>query len=203
MGKLVIRCRGKIVGEVNLRLGDMKIGRKTGDIVLDDPAVSGAHAVITTVGNSSTVYDLDSTNGTYVGGQRVKKHELVNGQTVIIGEHSLLYSDELAIGAPNAIGAAGGDASSSTMMIQFAHLMGIEGKDKGKRISLTKDSVTLENPGKNPARVTRMSERYLLEEVDPGDISLNGHPMPKEGSVLLEDGDIIDVGGTKFQFHLK
>jgi pSer/pThr/pTyr-binding forkhead associated (FHA) protein len=202
MGKLVIRCRGKIVGEVNLRLGDMKIGRKTGDIVLDDPAVSGAHAVITTVGNSSTVYDLDSTNGTYVGGQRVKKHELVNGQTVIIGEHSLLYSDELAVGAPTAIGVAAG-GSSSTMMIQFAHLMGIEGREKGKRVSLTKESVTLENPGKNPSRVTRMSDRYLLEEADPGDVTLNGHPMPKEGGVLLEDGDIIEIGGTKFQFHLK
>lgn len=204
MGKLVIRCRGKIVGEVNLKQGSMKIGRRTGDIVLDDPAVSGEHAVLTTFDNKSAIYDLDSTNGTFVDGKRIKTHELLNDQTIIIGEHSLLYRAESAPTTITKPAAAPEYADPGlTMAIQFAHLKGIEGREKGKRVSLTKESVTLDDPGGNSARVTRISDRYLLEaEAEPGAVKLNGEPMPPEG-VLLEDSDIIEVGGTKFQFHLK
>jgi hypothetical protein len=204
MGKLVIRCRGKIVGEVNLRLGDMRIGRKGGDIVLDDPAVSGNHAVITTVGNHSTIYDLNSTNGTFVDGKRIHQHELLNDQIIVIGEHALLYREESGPVVANKPVPASEDGNSETMTIRFAHLIGIEGREKGRRISLTKDTVTLDIPGKNPARISRVSDRYLLEaDVEPGLITLNDHPMPEEGSVLLENGDVIEVAGTKFQFYVK
>src|SRR5690348_5762542 len=139
MGKLVIRCRGKIVGEVNLRLGEAKIGRRTGDIVLDDPAVSSQHAVIRTVGSTSTIYDLESTNGTFVDKKRIQKHDLEDGQTIVIGEHSLQYKDELGVGIQATLGTADTSAdANSTMMIQFSFLIGVEGNEKGKRISLTK-----------------------------------------------------------------
>jgi hypothetical protein len=86
-------------------------------------------------------------------------------------------------------------------MVQFAHLVGIEGREKGKRLSLTK-TATLDNPGKKPAQVSRISDRYLLEAEEPGEVKFNGEPMPPDG-VLLHDGDIIEIGGTKFQFHLQ
>ena len=55
MGKLVIKFRGKPVGDVTLRLGEMKLGRNPAcDIVLtDDKSVSNQHAVINTVGQKS------------------------------------------------------------------------------------------------------------------------------------------------------
>ena len=203
MGKLVIRRRGVIAGEVNLRLGHMKIGRRAGDIVLDDPAVSGEHAMIETIANHSTIYDLDSTNGTFVDGKRIKQHALLNDQTIIIGEHALLYRDEFGpVTGPKPAGASERADAASTMLMRFAHLKGIEGREKGKRVSLSKESVALDNRGKSPARILRVSDRYLLEAEEPGDVILNGHPMPPEG-VLLEDGDIVEVGGTTFQFHLK
>ncbi len=50
----------------------LKIGRRAGnEIVIPDPYVSGAHAVIEIVGNEVRITDLGSTNGTFIGDVRL------------------------------------------------------------------------------------------------------------------------------------
>lgn len=208
MGKLVIRYKGRQVAEVNLKLGDMKIGRKPEcDIVLNDGGVSGEHAVIKTVGMKSTIQDLDSTNGTYVDTQRVKRHELRHGETIIIGQHTLNYRDDPNLDAP-VLGARppatvrppATDQNKTVVLTAIAQLLAVEGKEKGKRVPLVKDEVTLENPGKNPARIYRTTEGYLLQAyAGPGEPRLNDKPVPMGGQ-LLENGDILDVAGTRYRF---
>jgi hypothetical protein len=69
------------------------IGRKPGnDLVLEDPSVSGRHALLRPEGASLSVEDLGSTNGTRIEGQRIERHRLEPGQTLRIGnvEFSLL-----------------------------------------------------------------------------------------------------------------
>jgi pSer/pThr/pTyr-binding forkhead associated (FHA) protein len=96
MGRVVIKFQGKVVNEVNLRLGDTKIGRKpTCDIVLDDAAVSAEHAVIKKVGAAFTIQDLGSTNGTYVENTRVQQHQLKSGEEIYIGGYSLIFRDTM------------------------------------------------------------------------------------------------------------
>lgn len=205
MGKLVIRYKGRQVNEVSLRLGEVKIGRKPEcDIVLNDAGVSGEHAVINTVGMKSTIQDLDSTNGTYVDTQRIKRHELRNGETIIIGQHTLHYRDEPNLEAPR-LGARHSaappavDQNKTVVLTAIAQLLAIEGKEKGKRVPLVKD-VTLDNPGKNPARIYCTTEGYLLQAyAGPGEPRINDRPVPMGGQ-LLEDGDILEVAGTKYRF---
>ena len=36
---------------------------------------------------------MNSTNGVYVKGKRVKRHELKDGDVIQVGEHKLLYRD--------------------------------------------------------------------------------------------------------------
>lgn len=206
MGKLVIKFQGKIVGEVSLKLGEMKVGRKApSDIILDDPAVSGEHAVIKTVGVKSTIQDLDSTNGTFVENKRVKQQELRHGETITIGEHTLIYRDDLDLKTPvlrpQAPPVVPSTAQEKTTVIAgFASLLALDGKNKGKRLPLVKEEVTLQNPGKNPARILRTPEGYVMQaQVGPGEPRLNNRPLP-EGGQLLENGDIIDVAGHKLQF---
>jgi hypothetical protein len=207
MGKLVIKFQNKLIGEVNLKLGDTTIGRKPGsDIVLDDAVVSAEHAVVRTVGVKSTIQDLDSTNGTFVENRRVKQHELRNGETIIIGGHSMIYRDELNLDAPvfgkrPAASVAPSTAQRKTTVIApFAQLLAVEGKDKGKHLPLVKDVVTLDNPGKNPARISRIPEGYVLEAaIGLGEPRLNDKPVPPGGQ-LLHKGDIVEIAGTKYQF---
>lgn len=70
-----------------------RIGRAAdrNDLVLDDGQVSREHAVIKRVRNSFMLIDLDSANGTFVSGQRIKERVLANGDSVVIGKYTLEY----------------------------------------------------------------------------------------------------------------
>jgi hypothetical protein len=208
MGKLVIKRPGKQTGEVNLKLGDMIIGRHTTcDIVLkDDKSVSGKHAVIKTVGRKSTIEDLNSTNGTFVENQRIKQHELRSGESIIIGDHVLVYRDVVVLDAPAYGGPSAGSSITSntsqerTKIIRaHAQLVVMEGKDKGRQVPLVKEETVIDNPGRNPARIYRGEDGYVLHaQLGPGEPRINDRPVP-HGGQILENGDIVEVAGTKYQ----
>jgi FHA domain len=207
MGKLVIKHQGRLIDEVNLKLGEMRIGRLPScDIVLHDGAVSGEHAVVKTVGVKSSIQDLDSTNGTFIENKQIKLHELRHGETIIIGGHSLLYRSDLNLDSPmvpkhrQAPSPPANNQEQTTVLMAFAQLLAVQGVNKGKRVPLIKETVVLDNPGKNPARIYRTAEGYLLDAAaGPGEPRVNDKPVP-HGGQLLEKGDIIEVAGTKFQF---
>jgi hypothetical protein len=49
------------------------VGRKDGDLILDDPKVSSMHAKFTYENDHFVVWDFGSANGTYVNGQRIRQ----------------------------------------------------------------------------------------------------------------------------------
>ncbi len=92
MAKLNISLEGNSLGEFNLDKERITIGRRVGnDIHIDNLAVSGDHAVITTIGNDSFLQDLDSTNGTLVNGKSIKKHVLHHGDIIGFGRYQIEY----------------------------------------------------------------------------------------------------------------
>lgn len=86
------------------------IGRKPGnDLVLDDPSVSGRHALLRPEGEGLSVEDLGSTNGTRIEGQRIERQRLEPGQRLRLGnvEFSLwLEAPPAASGPPAGAGLA-------------------------------------------------------------------------------------------------
>jgi hypothetical protein len=82
--------------EIPLTKERTTIGRKPhNDIQIDNLAISGEHAVVITILNDSFLEDLGSTNGTFVNGQSVKKHFLVNGDTIELGKYRLKFVSEV------------------------------------------------------------------------------------------------------------
>ncbi|MBN1334596.1 MAG: FHA domain-containing protein [Deltaproteobacteria bacterium] len=61
------------------------IGRKKGDLRLEDPMVSGVHARIVNREGIWVIRDLQSTNGTVVDGMPVREAALEPGSEVVIG----------------------------------------------------------------------------------------------------------------------
>lgn len=97
MAKLILSMDGLVLREIPLDKERISMGRKPhNDIQIDNLAISGEHAVIITLLNDSFLEDLNSTNGTYVNGQPIKKHFLQNGDVVELGKYRLKYVNEVA-----------------------------------------------------------------------------------------------------------
>jgi len=110
MAKLILSMDGLVLREIPLDKERISMGRKPhNDIQIDNLAISGEHAVIITLLNDSFLEDLNSTNGTYVNGQPIKKHFLQNGDVVELGKYRLKYVNE----APTETVAADFDKSSA------------------------------------------------------------------------------------------
>lgn len=96
MAKLILSMDGLVLKEIPLTKERMTIGRKPhNDIQIDNLAISGEHSVIVTILNDSFLEDLNSTNGTYVNGQSVKKHFLQNNDVIELGKYRLKYVNEV------------------------------------------------------------------------------------------------------------
>src|SRR5687767_12150154 len=97
MPKMIVSIDGVVIKEVQLTKDRTTLGRRPyNDIVIDNLAVSGEHAVLQMSGNEVYLEDLNSTNGTYVNGKAVKKQLLQNSDTVEIGKYKIKYINETA-----------------------------------------------------------------------------------------------------------
>ncbi|MEY4765795.1 MAG: hypothetical protein RI907_2468 [Pseudomonadota bacterium] len=92
MGKLVVSLDGVVIKEVQISKDKTSLGRRPyNDIVIDNLAVSGEHAVLQLVGRDVFIEDLNSTNGTYINGKAVKKQLLQHNDTVEIGKYKIKF----------------------------------------------------------------------------------------------------------------
>lgn len=145
MAKIIIKFNNDVVDHIDLKQGDMKIGRKPGcDIVIDNLSVSGEHANIFTVGEDSFIQDLGSTNGTFINNKKIAKHHLKNGDTVVIGKHSLIYLSETA-----RAGNRPPDEFAKTVIINPART--VEPKPSAHAITEPPSAITLETAPKETA----------------------------------------------------
>jgi len=102
MAKLVLSQDGVITREFSLDHDVLTIGRKSAnDIQIDDISVSGTHARVLVEKNfymetlkDIYIEDADSTNGSFVNGNKIKKHMLRHGDVIQIGRHDFKFLDE-------------------------------------------------------------------------------------------------------------
>jgi len=93
MPKLILRYDERELQECAVGTHPVSIGRLPDNmIVIDNPAVSGRHARVFREGNHYVVEDLKSTNGTFVNEKPIARHTLLEGDTVLVGKHSLVFT---------------------------------------------------------------------------------------------------------------
>ena len=199
MAKLVLSFNGDIVKEYELDKEILTIGRKPdNDIHIENLAVSGNHAKILTILNDSFIEDLDSTNGTFIDGNKITKHALKNDENIVIGKHELKYvsnnaddgesdfektmiirpdaegmpeTEEADKDIEKSIGKIAADLASAGTTSSGpgpAKLKLVSGTNAGKELQLTKILTTLGRPGVQVAAITRRPTGYFLIVVDAG-----------------------------------
>ena len=229
MGKLVVSLDGVVIKEVQITKDKTTLGRRPyNDIVIDNLAVSGEHAVLQMVGADVFIEDLNSTNGTYINGKAVKKQLLSHNDTVEIGKYKIKYlveesndyektqivrpgSNALGSGqVPAAVRPLSGfsgnpvvgapAASAPSLATQSALIKVLNGVAAGREVMLTKVVTTVGKPGVQVASITRRPTGYNLAHVE-GVIRPNINGVALVGdSVPLRNGDVIELAGTQMQF---
>ncbi len=101
---LALIHEGLTVQTIPLEKEQLRIGRSPdSDIFLDDKMVSNKHALIEIKPTPDQkdqfdyfVKDLDSTNHTYVNGEKIAHHKLVHEDRIRIGKHLFKFVDDAA-----------------------------------------------------------------------------------------------------------
>ena len=215
MGKLVVSLDGVVIKEVQITKDKTTLGRRPyNDIVIDNLAVSGEHAVLQMAGADVYFEDLNSTNGTYINGKAVKKQLLAHGDTVEIGKYKIRYLLEaggevtdanhtrsgapadFAHTAPAPMSGFGGLGAS----LGPASIRVLNGAAAGRAVPLTKVVTTIGKPGVQVASITRRPGGYMLAHVEGANRpSVNGRAVGNE-AVALDNGDVVELAGTQMQF---
>lgn len=227
MAKLILSMDGLVLKEIALNRERITIGRKpSNDIQIDNLAISGQHAVITTILGDTFLEDQNSTNGTYLNGQPVKKCVLHDNDVIELGKYRLKYiAEPVRRGAERtdyvrAAPEPAPDAACQTQILPadvMAELAAepsfddnaigvvkvLNGPNAGRELKLVKALTTLGKPGRQVAVITRRTYGYVITHAE-GDSSpqVNGQPIVSGGHQLV-DGDVIDIAGVRMAFALR
>ncbi len=80
----------------NLEKRIINIGRwDDNDLVIDNLRISRIHAQIRLINGQHMIFDLDSTAGTRVNGERIRQRVLTQGDVIEIADVTLIYGTEL------------------------------------------------------------------------------------------------------------
>ncbi len=214
MGKLIVSLEGVVIKDVQLSKDKTTLGRRPyNDIVIDNLAVSGEHAVLQMAGADVFIEDLNSTNGTYINGKAVKKQLLNHNDTVEIGKYKIKYliddgtdyektqmfkADGPVAGATQGFSPSG--IGSFAASVGPASIRVLNGAAAGREMVLTKVVTTVGKPGVQVASITKRPTGYLFAHVDGVSRPLvNGQPLVGE-TAPLKNGDVIELAGTQMQF---
>ncbi|HQQ69620.1 MAG TPA: FHA domain-containing protein [Alicycliphilus sp.] len=215
MPKMVVAIDGIVIKEVALTQERTTVGRRPyNDVVIDNLAVSGEHAVFVMSGDEVLLHDLGSTNGTYVNGKPIKQQSLRNGDIVEMGKYrirflldapvsgfdkSMAYANSMPAGerqgpltAPASMPAPLGGVSGSVRVVT--------GPAAGREVALTKVVTTIGKPGVAVASITKRHHNFVLAHVDGVQLPLlNGSAIGAD-PVPLKHGDRIALAGAEMEF---
>lgn len=233
MAKLILSMDGLVLKEILLNKERLTIGRKPhNDIQIDNLAISGEHAVVVTILNDSFLEDMNSTNGTLVNGQPIKKHFLRNNDVVELGKYKLKYMADLQVGSglpseyekTSAIRSGSfrpqdmqlvetGTKSNVAPLVPppspaanalaAAAVQLLNGANAGKELDLTKTLTTLGKPGLQVAVIAKRPHGYFITHVEGVQYPIVNGRMLDAQAHQLKDHDVIEIAGTKMEFFLK
>ena len=102
MAKLVILNQGMTGRTFDLNVERTTVGRvEENTFQIADPSVSSRHAEILLRGSEVLIRDLNSTNGTFLNGEKISEAVLKPGQTLRFGQVELKIDDGQPLPAPS------------------------------------------------------------------------------------------------------
>ncbi|MFA6010691.1 MAG: FHA domain-containing protein [Desulfobacteraceae bacterium] len=230
MPKLTLKFNNKVIKVYNYKKDkSISIGRKeTSDIVIPNLTVSGSHAKIDYTDNGFLLTDLNSKNKTFVNGEELNAAILNDQDVIVIGKHSLVFnlSKDEHIQAEREIG------MDQTMVLNsdihkgmISKKISVEAQSPGiamlafveggeGKIEISRNTMSI---GKDPANDIVIRGFFvgktaaILKKTNQGVTLSYGGGFAKifvnnkvvKHTILLEEFDVIMIGGAELQFFYK
>jgi pSer/pThr/pTyr-binding forkhead associated (FHA) protein len=227
MAKLVLSSEGTILQQCFIVKHRLSIGRDSqADLVIDDPAVSRAHAAVITVGNDRIVEDLGTVNGTCVNGKPIKRHLMQHADVIEIGKYQIRYLNQRAAagtdfdrtmhvdlehsGLTPSLGNAqtrtksGAATESSRRIDSWPHgnVRFTKGPNAGTILALDRVVTTLGAPAKQVLAIARRPSGYFVTCVQGKRHARVNGTIIGDTPRPLQDGDVIRVFDGELEFLL-
>ena len=216
MPRMIVSIDGVVIKEVQLTKERTTLGRRPyNDIVIDNLAVSGEHAVIHMSEHEVEIEDLGSTNGTYVNAKAVKRQDLRNGDTIEVGKYKIRFLQEAegqnfektmifkpGMVPPMGVGAAARPVPASPAPAPISAVIRVmSGAAAGREVSLQKVVTTIGKPGVAVASITKRHQGFVLAHVEGPEMPLLNGSSIGASPVPLKHGDRLELAGTEMQFE--
>ena len=216
MAKIIVSLDDNLIKVVPLNKDRMTLGRRPyNDIVVDNLAVSGEHAALQVIGRDYFIEDLNSTNGTYINEQKVKRQILKNGDKIEIGKYEIKYLQDGPGLLESDVNVANVKLDADDEILteekkplfeqtKFAEayvaIKILSGASTGKELPLVKIVTTIGKPGEAVIAITKRPKSYMVAHVEGATRpSLNGVSFGID-AVPLKNGDLFELAGTAMQF---
>jgi pSer/pThr/pTyr-binding forkhead associated (FHA) protein len=217
MPEIIVKLGDNIVQKYFFFQEPLKVGRSPdNEIVIENLAISRNHASVQFEDGRYFVSDLDSSNGTFVNGVRIKKTELVDRDVISIGKHKLYFYNQRTSDVVHQPSMQDGD---NTMLVApepeiEAVLVINKGRQKGRRLVLVNGQTTLGRGTENDVRlpdwfvskkhavIERREQKFLIRDLQSWRHTfVNGQ---KVDETLLRHGDVIQLGpSVEMVFEVK
>ncbi len=213
MARLIIHHDDTFIAEVELDRPVMSIGRRaSNDIVLSgDAAVSGAHAQIRVDGDSLTVEDLQSTNGTRVNNTPTTRQAVSEDDVIVIGSHRLRIAASAGAEATLIMGPGDGleelswpEEEAASAPLGPGQLVPCASSAPTTPIPLERPLTTIGDPTAQLAAVARRPDGYYalcITARGNSEARVNQQALTR-ALVRLSSGDVITVGDSQLRFEM-
>ena len=215
MPRMIVSIDSVVIKEVKLTKERTTLGRRPyNDIVIDNLAVSGEHAVIHMADDGVEIEDVGSTNGTYVNAKAVTRQELRNGDIIEVGKYKIRFLQEAegenfektmlvkpGMVSPSMVAPRAAAAATPQAAVPLSAVIRVmSGAAAGREVALLKVVTTIGKPGVAVASITRRHHGFVLAHVEGPEMpALNGGAIGSE-PVTLKNGDHLELAGTTMQF---
>ena len=230
MPKLTLLLGRKTMQVFDLEKPSIIVGRDEAeaDVLIDNPSVSRRHTEIRQEGSGWVVEDLGSSNGTFLGGEKLTgPQRLAIGDEISLGKFSIIFGKEVGeVDAPRQVppavpGVVGG--TEGTMQIKShevkellqeaerkrrAHVVWESGGQRGQHQLSEAPAALFGTSELCDVRVPKAPKHDVLVVQRKAGLevrNLSGWTKMKVGGdarkrAMLKDGDSAEIGGLKLTF---
>ncbi len=197
MFKLTLSFKGKVLKVCRIAGDQASIGRSSDcDIQIDNLGVSAMHARIAASTGKTLLIDTSEDIGLFVNGIKVTEHELVDGDVILVGKHTITFAHDVE--------PSHGQSKPVTHHgpVRGGWLQFLNGPKLGRTIRLDRNLIRLGKNGHNSAMIASRNDGYYISHLEGETRSQVGSTPVGDESLKLRSGDTIKVGEIEMLFFM-